>query len=163
MEKENVMLVAEDKQEDLDNEVPPYYRVTPGYDKLRIGHINKQYVVVNVTKYDYYILAGIEENEVFSKLVLTNMEVANCCAVDYNINKISLHFPERMRVLKKQVSHLTDSTHENLGYFTEKYENMFLKMTIHGGEYLWVLATPLERLNKFKQMIITFHDININQ
>ena len=41
-------------------------------------------------------------------------------------------------------------------------KDVFLKMNIYGDEYLWALATSKESLQKFKQMVIVFHDINNN-
>ena len=144
------------------NVVPPYFRVSAQYDKIRVGHLSKAYNVVNMTGYDYYILAGIESNELFSKLVMVNMNIADGCAIEYNTNKIAVGFPENMKVLKKNVSHIQSNTTENMKYFIDKYSDIMMKMNIHGSEYLWFLSIPSECLTKFKQLIVTFHDINNN-
>ena len=35
-------------------------------------------------------------------------------------------------------------------------------MDIHGDEYVWLLSLPDNALNSFKQMVITFNDVNYN-
>jgi hypothetical protein len=42
---------------------------------------------------------------------------------------------------------------------TEKYDNIFLKIDIEGGEYPWLLEIDESRLDKFKQIVIEFHGI----
>ena len=141
---------------------PDYFNVTKGYETIHVGHIGKSYTVVNDDTYDYYVLAGIEENELFSKLVMMNMNIRSGCAFDENIHKISHHFPDHMKVVNKSVSYQSDMRRDNLGYFIDKYNDMFLKMNLQGQEYLWILSLPSEALTKFKQMVIVFHDINNN-
>ena len=152
--------VSEDESNNVP--VPPHFAITDGYDKLKIGMTSNPHTIVNIPGYDYYILAGIENNELFSKLLIMNMNIMDACAVDTNTSRVSMHFPDQMKILKKQVSHITNATQDNLTYFTSKYNDIFLKMDIKGNEYLWALAMEKESLEKFKQMMITFYDININ-
>lgn len=142
--------------------IPEHFSVTNGYDLVRVGTPDDPYTIVNETGYDYYILAGIEPNEIFSSLIINKLNIERYCAVDNNPNKISLNFPENMKILNKQVGFRSDKQYDNLGYFVEKYNNMFLKLCGDGEEYLWVLAIPQELLLKFKQVVIVFNEVNIN-
>ena len=40
-----------------------------------------------------------------------------------------------------------------------KYNDIFLKIDIEGGEYPWLLTIDELQLTKFKQIIIEFHGI----
>ena len=147
---------------DKPNSVPDYFDVTQDYKKLRVGHIDNPRYIVDVRGYDYYIAAGLEKNEIFSKLVMMNMGVKEGCAVDSNTNIVSLNFPSNCKFVRGDVSHQNGGKNTNLRYFVERYNDMFMKMNIGGREYMWVLTIPTAGLRKFKQMIIVFHDINNN-
>ena len=142
--------------------IPDYFLVTNEYDLVKVGTRTNPYTIVNEPKYDYYLLAGIENDEIFSELIIKNLEVDKYCAIDSNIDNISMNFPEKMKILNRQLGHLCDNQFDNLSYFTEKYDNMFLKANAYGQEYLWLLAIPKEKLLKFKQLVITFHEVNNN-
>ena len=142
--------------------VPEYFQITDNYEKLRVGHISSPTTLVETMGYDYYILAGnIGDNHLFSRLVMQNMDVHSGCAIDTNL-RVNHQYPNNMKFLMKNVSYKQDEVNENLGYFCEKYSSMFLKMDIKGEEYLWVLSQSPDMLSKFKQMVITFHEINQN-
>jgi hypothetical protein len=142
--------------------IPEHFSVVNGYDLVRVGTPTNPYTIVNESGYDYYILAGIEPNETFSSMIMNKLNIERCCAVDNNPNKISVNFPENMKILNKRVGVRNSKQYDNLGYFVEKYNNMFLKLNGEGEEYLWVLAIPPELLLKFKQVIIVFNEVNIN-
>ena len=142
--------------------IPDYFLVTNGYNLLKVGTQTNPYTIVNESNYDYYILAGIENNEIFSELIIKNLNIHKYCAVDTNVENISLNFPENMKILNRQLGHLCNNQFDNLLYFTEKYDNMFLKVNAYGQEYLWLLAIPKEHLLKFKQLVITFSEVNNN-
>ena len=141
--------------------IPDYFQTTSGYKTISVGHKSNTYTIVNEPVYDYYIIAGVEDNELVSKLIMTNLQVTQGVVFEPNTNKISSQFPDNVQVINKQISFLTDSIHENLHNFNDA-SDIFLKMNIYGGEYLWVLSLPYETLQNFKQMVIVFHDINNN-
>ena len=143
------------------NEIPDYFSVSTDYDVIPVGHKFNTHNIANETGYDCYILAGIEENELFSKLLIMNMNVSKGIAFDPNIHKISEYFPDDIKVINKQISFKKDVYCENLSDLGEE-KDVFLKMNIYGEEYLWVLSLPEETQKKFKQMVIVFHDINNN-
>lgn len=47
----------------------------------------------------------------------------------------------------------------NLSRLIKKYNNIFLKMDIEGGEYPWLLGLNEDQLNRFKQIVIELHGI----
>ena len=141
--------------------IPDYFQTTSGYKTLSVGHKSNTYKIVNEPVYDCYIIAGVEDNELVSKLIMTNLQVTRGIAFDPNTNKISSQFPDNVQMFNKQISFKNDTLHENLHNFNDAGD-IFLKMNIYGGEYLWVLSLPYEKLQNFKQMVIVFHDINNN-
>ena len=143
------------------HEIPDYFTVCPDYDVIPVGHKFNTHKIANETGYDCYILAGIEENELFSKLLIMNMNVSKGIAFDPDIHKISEYFPDDIKVVNKQISFKKDMYCENLSDLGEE-KDVFLKMNIYGEEYLWILSLPEETQKKFKQMVIVFHDINNN-
>ena len=143
------------------NEIPDYFTVSTDYDVIPVGHKFNTHKIANETGYDCYILAGIEENELFSKLLIMNMNVSKGIAFDPDIHKISEYFPDDIKVVNKQISFKKDMYCENLSDLGEE-KDVFLKMNIYGEEYLWILSLPEETQKKFKQMVIVFHDINNN-
>ena len=143
------------------HDIPEYFTISTEYDVIPVGHKFNTFKIANEGGYDCYILAGIEENELFSKLLMMNMNVTKGIAFDSNIHKISQYFPDDIKVINKQISYKKDQYFENLSEVGEE-KDIFLKMNIYGDEYLWVLSLPEETQQKFKQMVIVFHDINNN-
>ena len=141
--------------------IPKYFEVSGDYETMTVGNKFSPYRVVNVSDYDCYVLAGIEENELFSKLVMMNMNIEQGIAFDANTKKVSHHFPNNMTVINKRVSFKGDEFHENLSDMGPN-KDVFLKMNIYGEEYIWALSLTKESLLRFKQMVIVFHDINNN-
>ncbi len=144
------------------SETPSYFKIVPGYNVIPVGPKMSSYKVANEIGYDLYILAGIDDNELFSKLVTMNLDIPQGIAFDENsVSKISQFFPENIKVIGKKVSFKNDNYHENLSGISG-HENIFMKMNTYGEEYLWILSASTDTLNKFKQMVIVFHDINNN-
>ena len=141
--------------------IPEYFEVSGDYETMTVGNKFSPYRVVNVPDYDCYVLAGIEENELFSKLIMMNMNIDQGIAFDANSQKISHHFPTNIQVINKRVSFKSDEFHENLSDMGPN-KDVFLKMNVYGEEYIWALSLTKESLLRFKQMVIVFHDINNN-
>ena len=141
--------------------IPKYFEISGKHETMTVGNKFSPYRVVNVSDYDCYVLAGIEENELFSKLVMMNMNIEQGIAFDANAHKVSHHFPTNIQVINKRVSFKNDELHENLTDMGGK-KDVFLKMNIYGEEYIWALSLTKENLLRFKQMVIVFHDINNN-
>ena len=62
--------------------------------------------------------------------------------------------------IKKNIGSHNDDHTTNLSYLLGNYEDIFLKMDIEGGEYLWLSTVEEEELGNIAQMVIEFHGIN---
>ena len=145
----------------------PFLKITDEvFTVHRIGLVNSSYVVADVPNYDFYILAGTSPNELFSKLVVLNLNIPLGCAFDGQIEQVPENFPsDRVKIMKKDVAvnipNVSKNT-TNLKYFVMNYHDIFLKMDIRGGEYLWFLSLTNEELMHFKQIVVTFYQVNHN-
>lgn len=112
-------------------------------------------------EYDCYISCGISSEESFSRDFINkyNIDKSNSYGFDGTINDYPYHFTENIQFIKKNINYFNDDENSNLSFLTDKYNNIFLKMDIEGGEYPWLLQIDEEQLNKFKQIIIEFHGI----
>jgi hypothetical protein len=143
--------------------VPSYFAIDKSYQTIPVGHVSHYSVIVNDPNYDFFVLAGISKNELFSNLVMKNMNIREGRAFDTNLNNLSSHFPtDKLKIITKNVSAFNTATSENLQVITSKYKDIFLKMDVGGPEYLWVLTQSQENLSRFKQMVISFHEVNNN-
>jgi hypothetical protein len=136
-------------------------------DKIRLGSsIDGGYVIAklpdDLNNYDCYISAGVSDEESFSRDFINkyNMKKANCYAFDGTINDYPYSFTKEITYLKKNIGAHNDDKHTNLDFIFNKYNNIFVKMDIEGGEYPWLLNLTDDQLNKIKQMTIEFHGIN---
>lgn len=162
MEQQSLSSIQKLSQEQISKtETPTYFKPVTGFDIIPVGPKQSSLKVANEPGYDLYILAGIDDNELFSKLITMNLSIPQGIAFDENTSKISQYFPENIKVIGKKVSFKNDNFNENLSGING-HENIFMKMNTYGDEYLWILSASTDTLNKFKQMIIIFHDINNN-
>jgi hypothetical protein len=115
-------------------------------------------------EYDCYISAGISDEESFSKNFINkyNMNEYNCFGFDGTIYNYPYNYTNKISFIRKNINSFNDDKNTNLSYLTNKYNNIFLKMDIEGGEYPWLLQIDETQLNKFKQIIIEFHGITNN-
>jgi hypothetical protein len=143
--------------------IPAYFGVDKSYQTIPIGHVGQYNVIVNELGYDFFVLAGISGSEIFSKLVMKNLNITDGRAFDTNINHISSQLPtDRLKIITKNVSAFNTNSTENLNVVVSKFKDIFLKMDVGGPEYLWVLTQSHANLSRFKQMVISFHDVNNN-
>jgi hypothetical protein len=111
--------------------------------------------------YDCYISAGISDEESFSRDFINkyNMNKDNSYGFDGTIKDYPYRYTNKISFIKKNIHNINDDKHTNLSFLTEKYNNIFLKIDIEGGEYPWLLEIDETRLDKFKQIVIEFHGI----
>lgn len=111
--------------------------------------------------YDCYISAGISNEESFSRDFINkyNMTKDNSFGFDGTIQDYPYRYTNKISFIKKNIHNINDDSNTNLSFLTEKYENIFLKIDIEGGEYPWLLAIEESHLDKFKQIVIEFHGI----
>ena len=132
--------------------------------KKRLGvNLDGGYVIgILDGNYDFYISAGVSNEESFSRdfIEMYNMNKYNCAAFDGTIDNYPHHYTEKITFYKRNISSYKNKTNANLSYFTDNYNDIFLKMDIEGAEYPWLLSLSVDQLHKFKQIVIEFHGIN---
>lgn len=114
--------------------------------------------------YDCYISCGISNEESFSRDFINNynMNEYNSFGFDGTVQNYPYQYTKKISFIQKNINSINDDTNSNLDSLINKYNNIFLKMDIEGGEYPWLLATDEAQLNKFKQIVIEFHGITNN-
>lgn len=133
-------------------------------NKKRFGE-NKDggYVVAELDgDYDCYISAGVSNEESFSRDFINayNIQKENNYAFDGTIYDYPYQYIDKITFINKNIGCINNDHHSNLSFLIEKYNNIFLKMDIEGGEYPWILCLDEYQLSKFKQIVIEFHGIN---
>jgi hypothetical protein len=115
-------------------------------------------------EYDCYISAGISNEESFSRDFINkyNMNEYNSFGFDGTIDNYPYNYTNKIFFYKKNINNFNDDNNTNLSFLTDKYQNIFLKMDIEGGEYPWLLQIDETQLNRFKQIVIEFHGITNN-
>jgi hypothetical protein len=115
-------------------------------------------------KYDCYISAGISDEESFSRDFINkyNMDKYNSYGFDGTIQNYPYNYTDKITFIKKNINNFNDDSNTNLSDLINKYNNIFLKMDIEGGEYPWLLSIDEILLDKFKQIVIEFHGITNN-
>ena len=114
--------------------------------------------------YDCYISAGISNEESFSRDFINkyNMNKYNSYGFDGTITNYPYNYTNKITFIKKNINSFMDNSNANLSFLMNKYNNIFLKMDIEGGEYPWLLSIDEIMLDKFKQIVIEFHGITNN-
>ena len=133
-------------------------------EKKRLG-INQDggYVIGLLEgEYDFYISAGVSNEESFSRdfIDMYNLNKRNSAAFDGTIDNYPYNYTEKITFYKRNISPNKDANNANLSYFTDNYNDIFLKMDIECHEYRWLLSLSKEQQEKFKQIVIEFHGIN---
>lgn len=140
-----------------------YLQVYHFDNKYRLGvKSDGGYVLAKLEgEYDCYISAGISTEESFSRDFISEykMNKTNCFGFDGTINDYPYHYTKNITFIKKNIGPTNDDKHDNLCELIDKYDNIFLKMDIEGGEYGWLLNLEESKLKKFKQIVIEFHGI----
>ena len=132
--------------------------------KVRLGvNWDGGYVIgeLDNPNYDCYISAGIENEESFSASFIEkyDMNEYNSFGFDGTIEKYPYQYTNKISFIKKNINAYNDNYNTNLDYLINKYDNIFLKMDIEGGEYPWLLSLDENKLSKFKQIVMEFHGI----
>ena len=115
----------------------------------------------SVQLYDCYISAGVSSEESFSRdfIEMHNMNKDNCYAFDGTIDDYPYHYTDKIQFVKKNIGSNNDDYNTNLVDLIDKYNDIFLKMDIEGGEYPWLLSMNEIQMKKFKQIVIELHGI----
>ena len=141
-----------------------YLTIYDFLNKKRLGIKGDGGYVIGILdgEYDFYISAGVSNEESFSRdfINMYNMNKHNCAAFDGTIKKYPYEYTENITFYKRNISPIKSERTANLSYFTDNYNDIFLKMDIEGSEYDWLNSLTEKQLTKFKQIVIEFHGIN---
>ncbi len=136
-------------------------------NKFRLGaNQDGGYVCANLdTSYDCYISAGVSNEESFSRDFINKykLDKNNCYAFDGTIIDYPYHYTRDITFIKKNINKHNDDKNTDLNFLLDKYNNIFLKMDIEGGEYPWMLQLDEDKLNKFAQIVIELHNMCNNR
>jgi hypothetical protein len=137
------------------------------FDKKTRYGVNSDggYVVADLEgDYDCYISAGISNEESFSRDFIENynMNEQNSFGFDGTIHNYPYQYTRKIQFIKKNINSFDDNNNTNLSFLLNKYNNIFLKMDIEGGEYPWLLQIDETQLKNIKQIVIEFHGITNN-
>jgi len=143
--------------------IVPFLKVYQFDSKFRFG-VNRDggYVLGELNQtYDCYISAGVSDEESFSRDFINkyNMTVENSYAFDGTVDGYPYNYTEKINFTKKNIGGINNDTLTNLSFLIEKYNNIFLKMDIEGGEYPWLLSLTEDQLRSFRQIVLEFHGI----
>jgi hypothetical protein len=131
--------------------------------KVRLGELRDGgYVFGDLGEvYDCYISAGVSNEESFTRDFINkyNMNEYNCFGFDGTIQGYPYEFTNKISFIKKNIGGVNDDHCTNLSYLLHKYNNIFLKMDVEGGEYPWLLSLDEHFLKNIKQIVIEFHGI----
>ena len=145
-----------------------YFAVYSFENKIRLGReADGGYVIADIPNpaYDCYITAGIANEESFSRDFLQRYEIhtSDCYAFDGTINNYPWQYTRNIQFVKKNISNKETNQTSNLEAVIKKYKNIFLKMDIEHGEYAWINSIDTNLLQNFKQIVIEYHSIHIDQ
>ncbi len=113
--------------------------------------------------YDCYISAGVSDDESFSRDFIKKykMNEYNSFAFDGTVKTYPYHHTKNISFINKNINTFQDDNNTDLSFLMNKYNNIFLKMDIEGGEYPWILSLNNDQMNKFKQIVIEIHGITL--
>jgi hypothetical protein len=142
---------------------PKVFTVYEFANKIKYGNTyDGGYVIgeLNVN-YDCYISCGLACNDDFSLGFVEkyNMNKSNTFGFDGTIENIPANLIDKMTFIRKNIDYDESDNTTNLSFLFEKYNNIFIKMDIEGGEWRWLLSMDEEKLTKITQLVIEFHGI----
>jgi hypothetical protein len=88
------------------------------------------------------------------------MDKHNCAAFDGTIDTYPYNYTKKIIFYKRNIGPIRSKSTSNLSYFTDNYNDIFLKMDIEGSEYRWLESLSESQLKKFKQIVIELHGVN---
>ena len=141
-------------------------------DLLKVYHFDKKfrlgancdggYVVGELEGgYDCYISAGICDEESFSRDFINKygMNRSNSFGFDGTIHDYPYEYTRDITFYKKNINWYNDDYNTNLDFLLEKYNNIFIKMDIEGGEYPWLYTIDEKYLKNIKQLVLELHGL----
>lgn len=133
--------------------------------KIRLGNNigDGGYIIglLENNNYDFYISAGVNDEESFSRDFINkfNFNKHNCQAFDGTIENYPIHYTNKITFIKKNIGKYNTSTTTNLHNILDNYNNIFIKMDIEGHEYDWISTLNKSQLNNIKQLVLEVHGV----
>jgi hypothetical protein len=143
-----------------------FLRVYAWDKKIRLGiNTDGGYVIAELDGgYDCYVSAGVGREESFTRdfLARYSFDEFNSYAIDGSIDEYPSEYTNNISFIKKNISGINDDSTTNLASLTDRYNNIFLKIDVEGGEYPWIQSMSHAQLSKFKQIVIEYHGSHNN-
>jgi len=122
------------------------------------------YVIADLSGgYDCYVSAGVGREESFTKEFLARyplLDEFNSYALDGSIDEYPIEYTNNVSFIKKNISGVNNGSSSNLASLTERYDDIFLKIDVEGGEYPWIQSLTHGQLSKFKQIVMECHGVH---
>jgi hypothetical protein len=130
----------------------------PPFPKMRLGNnYDGGYIIVDVPNQEYLILlSGGISNDISFETAFCNKFKTKCFAFDGSINKLPAP-NTNITFIKKYIGAENNVSYTDLTEYISKYESIFVKMDIEGGEIPWINSLDEMYINKFEQICIEFH------
>jgi len=126
------------------------------FQKIRLGKNNDGgYIIANVPNVNYTLLlsGGILNDNSFENDFLNKYQQTKCYAFDKNVKEL----PNKNDNITFLTKNIGGENNNNLHHLINKYDNIFVKMDIEGGEITWINSLNITHLNKMNQLVIEFH------
>ena len=150
----------ETKSEDVDGEL--YFPLdalvvySTDKNKIRLGR-NRDggYVIIDGFSYDVLLSGGIADDISFENGFLNKYDV-KCYAFDGSIRDLPENANQSILFIKKNIGHSIINV--DLSEYIDRYNSIFLKLDIEGGEYPFIESLSASQIKKIKQITIEFHN-----
>ena len=126
------------------------------FQKIRLGKDNDGgYIIANVPNVNYTLLlsGGILNDNSFENDFLNKYQQTKCFSFDESVKEL----PNKNNNITFIKKHIGGENNNNLHHLINKYDNIFVKMDIEGGEIPWIHSLNITHLNKMNQLVIEFH------
>jgi hypothetical protein len=129
------------------------------HPKIRLGNNNDGgYIICDLSaNYDVFLSGGIGNNISFEEAFLQKYTDVICYAFDGALNNFPKPISNRLFYCNKNLNLYVTNITTNLKYFFDKYQNIFMKIDIEGGENNLFKTISDADLLKIKQLVIEFH------
>ena len=139
-----------------------YLRVykLPNYSKIRLGKIyDGGYVIYDIpnVNYDVCICGGIGDDMSFEEAFVNKYPNIECIAFDGTIDSLPAS-NNKITFIKKNLGNINTDYISNLQEYFSKYNNIFMKIDIEGGEIPLFHSMSDDDLKKIRQIVIEFHN-----
>ena len=125
--------------------------------KVRLGKNNDGgYIIIDGYSYDLMLACGISKDSSFEHAFLQKYPKIPIYAFDGTIKSFPNPHP-KINFINKNISNKNNKILTNMHHLINSKNNIFLKMDIEGGEYLWLHSLSKNQMLKFKQIVIEFH------